>query len=95
MEKSSIDGVIVENWQENKWELARLSGLPETSVILSPTKVGKTEMLEVAQNLAAVRKESEMLMKIGRKTNSGSIPLSAKEQSQPAWPSPRKSKKAN
>ena len=40
-----------------------------------------------------VEQESDRLMKIGRKTNTGSIPLSAKEQNQPAWPTPRKSKK--
>ncbi|WP_347364471.1 hypothetical protein [Vibrio vulnificus] len=42
-----------------------------------------------------VERESDRLMKIGRKTNSGSNTPSAKEQSNPAWPIPRKSKKAN
>lgn len=42
-----------------------------------------------------VAKESERLMKVGRKTNASSFPLSGEDKSKPAWPTPRKSKKAN
>lgn len=59
MEKLNIDGVVIENWQENYLELARLNGLPETSVILSPTKVGKTKMLQIALDLAAAKKSQK------------------------------------
>lgn len=51
MEKANIDGVVLENWQENTLELARRNGLPESSIVISPSKIGKTEMLQIAQQL--------------------------------------------
>ncbi|WP_435000021.1 hypothetical protein ACRZ5S_22960 (plasmid) [Vibrio scophthalmi] len=41
-------------------------------------EIGKTEMFPIAQDLAAARKVSKGLMKIGRKTNFNAIPLYAK-----------------
>lgn len=61
MEKTNIDGVIIEDWQENQLELARLNGLPETSIVISPSKIGKTEMLQIAQELSAARKRDSEL----------------------------------
>jgi len=61
MEKSNIDGVVLENWQENTLELARRNGLPESSIVISPSKTGKTEMLQMAQELSVARKRDSEL----------------------------------
>ena len=61
MEKPNIDGVVIEDWQENTVELARRNGLPETSILISPLKIGKTKMEQIAKELSVVRKKDSEL----------------------------------
>lgn len=48
VERLIVNGVDVSQWRKNSEELASLQGMPDSSVLILPAKIGKHEMIWVA-----------------------------------------------